>query len=113
MNYRGKAQFSFTIVAPPELEAEGDRVFNLHAEWMEKTHYQEGDKALLQYNVAKSSDEGGNIIFILTEVYETVAGIDDHRKQAHEAMFFADFSKWLNQCQVIGGDNEVVVHSLW
>jgi quinol monooxygenase YgiN len=113
MNYKGKAQFSFTIVAPPELEAEGDRIFNLHAAWMEKTHYREGEKALLQYNVAKSSDEDGNIIFVLTEVYETVAGIEDHRKQTHEADFFGDFSKWLGQCQVTGGDDEVVIHSLW
>ena len=113
MNYKGKAQFSFTIVAPPELEAEGVRVFNLHAEWMEKTHYREGEKALLQYNVAKSTDSDGNSIFVLTEVYETVAGIEDHRKQAHEADFFADFSNWLSQCQVIGGEDEVVIHSLW
>ena len=113
MNYKGKAQFSFTVVAPPELEVEGDRVFRLHAEWMEKTHYRQGDKAFLQYNVAKSSDEDGNIIFILTEVYESVAGIDDHRKQAYEAEFFPDFSKWLSQCRVTGGENEVVIHSLW
>ncbi len=113
MNYKGKAQFSFTIVTPPELEAEGDRIFNLHAAWMAKTHYRDGEKALLQYNVTKSSDSDGNIIFVLTEVYETVAGIEDHRKQAHEADFFGDLSKWLGQCQVIGGEDEVVIHSLW
>ena len=113
MNYIGKAQFSFTIVTPAELEVEGDRVFKLHAEWMVKTHHREGDKALLQYNVSKSSDSNGNIIFVLTEVYETAAGIEDHRKQAHEAEFFGDFRKWLNQCQVIGGEDEVVIYSLW
>ena len=112
MNYKGKAQYSSIIVAPPELEAEGDRVFKLHAEWMEKTHYREGDKALLQYKVAKSSDADGNIIFILTEVYETVAGNEDHSKQFHEADIFADLSKWASQCRVIGG-GEVVIQSLW
>ena len=113
MNYKGKAQFSLTIVAPAELEAEGDRFFKLHAEWMAKTHHRDGNKALLKYNVAKSMDSDGRIIFVLTEVYETVAGIDDHRRQAPQAEFFEDFRKWRSQCQVIGGEDEVVIQSLW
>ena len=75
MNYEGKAQFSLTVIAPPELESEGDRIFNLHAAWMEETHYREGEKALLQYTVAKRTDDDGNIIIVLTEVYETMAGV--------------------------------------
>ena len=66
MNYTGKAQFSLTVVAPAELESEGDRIFNLHAAWMEETHYRESEKALLQYTVAKRVDDEGNIRFVLT-----------------------------------------------
>jgi hypothetical protein len=113
MNYTGKAQFSLAIASPPNLEVEGDRLFKLHAGWIEKTHYRQGEKALLQYNVAKSSLEDGNILFVLTEVYETVAGIDDHHKQAETADFIDDLRKWFSQCKVIGGANEIVIHSLW
>ena len=58
---------------------------------MESTHYRTGEKALLSYNVSKAkelSDPGdfnstptGNTYFILTEIYETMAGVHDHRKQ--------------------------------
>ena len=113
MNYKGKVQLLYTIIAPAELEAEGDRLFKLHAEWVEKTHYREGDKALLQYNVAKSTNEAGNVIFSLTEVYETTAGSEDHSKQFHEADFSANFYEWTGKCQVIVGWNQAVVHSLW
>ncbi len=112
MNFNGKAQLSFMIIAPPELEAEGDRLFKLHAEWMEKTHHREGEKALLQYTLSKSPDSDGRVIFILTEVYETVAGIEDHRKQAHNADFFNDLMKFNDHCQVIGGGDGMVIHSL-
>jgi hypothetical protein len=33
---------------------------------MEETHYREGEKALLQYTVAKGTDDDGNIHFIVT-----------------------------------------------
>ena len=113
MNYKGKAQFSLTIVAPADLVADGDRFFKLHAEWMAKTHHRDGEKALLQYNVAKSSDSDGKIIYVLTEVYETVAGIEDHRQQAPQTEFFEDFRTWRSKCQVIGGEDEEVIQSLW
>ena len=113
MNYQGNVQVSYTIIAPAELEVEGDRLFKLHAEWVENTHYREGNKALLQYIVAKSSGDAGKVIFSLTEVYETAAGSEDHSKQFHEAHFSADFYEWSGKCQVIVGWNQVIVHSLW
>jgi hypothetical protein len=112
MNYKGKAQSWFTIVAPAESEAEGDRLFKLHAEWVEKTHHREGDKALLQYNVAKNSDSDGNIIFVLTELYETVAGLEDHSKQWQDSGIVADFAKFISQCKVTSGQ-ATVTQSLW
>ena len=80
--YTGKTQLTIAVDSPAELEVEGDRIFKQHAAWMEKSHYREGDKALLQYNVAKSPGVDGNVIFLLTEVYETVAGKDNHIEQA-------------------------------
>ena len=68
MNYTGKAHFSLIFTAPPELESEGDRLFSLHAAWMEETHHREGEKALLQYNVAKNSDDDGNIRFVIEQL---------------------------------------------
>lgn len=104
---------TIVIDSPAELEAEGGRIFNQHAAWMEKTHYREGDKALLQYNVAKSPGNDGNVIFILTEVYETIAGIDDHTEKTqvyehHEAMV-----KWMDQCNVTFVRDASIIHPLW
>ena len=55
--------------------------------------------ALLQYNVAKSSNGDGHIIFVLTEVYETTAGIEYHSKQWHEAAISDDFTKFISRCK--------------
>ena len=112
-NYTGKAHLSLIIVSPAELEAEGDRIFKSHAEWMVKTHFREGEKALLQYNVAKSPGDNGNVIFVLTEVYESVAGIDDHIEQANVDDHFEAFSKWRTQCKVTFVRDASIIHSLW
>jgi hypothetical protein len=113
MIYTGKAQFSLIIIAPAELEAEGDRMFSLHAAWMEETHYREGEKALLQYTVAKRSDDDGNIIFVLTEVYETMAGVEDHYEQFSHCEWRDDWQKFTGQCQVTYGGGASIIHSLW
>ena len=83
------------FTATPDLVEEGDRIWRSHAAWMERTHDREGDKALLLYNLVKgpeledqsdpSSKPSGNTTYVLTEVYETQAGVDDHWKQAAES----------------------------
>ena len=88
MAHHGKIQLTFVIVCPPDLVEEGDRLFQSHAPWMEATHHRDGDKALLSYSVSKApelsnpmdtnSAPTGNVCFILTEVYETEAGVADH-----------------------------------
>lgn len=114
MSHKGKVQFTLFIIAPPEKEAEGDRLFASHAKWMEETHYREGDKALVRYNVSKGPDEKGNICFILTEVYETNAGITDHLEQAHASWKDIDaFHTWTSECTTTGVDHASVIHSLW
>ena len=58
---------------------------------MQNTHARDGEKALLLYNLVKGlelsnpmdpwSKPTGNTCFVLTEVYETPAGVADHWKQ--------------------------------
>ena len=92
MSQQGKIQLTFIIIAPPDQVAEDDRLFASHAPWMTDTHHRSGDKALLTYNVSKapelsnpmdlSSAPTGNTCYVLSEVYETEAGVADHYQQA-------------------------------
>ncbi len=115
MSHKGKAQLTVLIITPPDKEAEGDRIFASHAKWMEETHYREGDKALLRYNLSKGvHKETGNVCFILTEVYETEAGITDHGQQAKESWKeFDAFHKWTSECTKTSVAPASVIHSLW
>jgi hypothetical protein len=113
-DYRGKGQFFIAFNCPAEHEAEGDGFFARHAQWMERTHPKAGDLALLQYTVSKSSDDDGNVLFLLAETYQTTAGIDNHRKLAHDdAPLLADLYSFRDKCQTIGWGDAEVLHSLW
>src|SRR5215510_2971632 len=91
MAYHDKVQITLIIIAPPDQVAEGDRCFKSHGSWMESTHYRTGEKALLSYKVSKgpelsnpgdlNSAPTGNTCFVLTEIYESKAGVLD---QANE-----------------------------
>jgi len=124
MTYHDKIKLTLLIIAPPDQEAEGDRVFKLHGAWMESTHYRTGEKALLSYNVSKAkelSDPGdlnsaptGNTCFVLTEIYETKAGVLDHMKQAHESWGdFPAFREWLDKCKTTFVAAGSIFNSLW
>jgi hypothetical protein len=124
MSQKGKVQLTFLITAPPDQVAEGDRIFQSHAPWMEKTHHRSGDKALLSYNVSKapelsnpmdpSSAPTGNTCFILSEVYETEAGVADHFKQAGESWKdFPALGQWLGKCKVTAVPAARIFNSLW
>ena len=113
MNLNGNTQLTMVFVATPDLEAEGDRIFKSHALWMEKTHYREGDLALLQYTVGKGTDDDGNIHFVVTEVYESEAGLKDHAEQGRQNWKdFDAFMQWTKECErtskVI-----TIIDSLW
>lgn len=114
-DFTGEAQFFVAFRCPAEHEAEGDRVFADHVAWMERTHPKEGDEAL-QYTVSKQHDDDGNGQYPLAELYETTAGVDNHRRLAHEdeedsgvrvLLAFAD------KCETIGWGAADVAHSLW
>ena len=124
MTYHGKTQLTLIIIAPPDQAAEGDRLFQSHGAWMEATHYRTGEKALLSYNVSKApefSDPGdfdsvltGNTCFVLTEIYESKAGVLDHRKQARENWRdFPAFDEWLDKCKVTPVLAASIFNSLW
>lgn len=87
MSHKGKTQLTILFTATPDLVTEGDRIFASPAAWMAETHYGEGELALLSYNIVKglelwnpldpSSEPTGNTSFVLAEVYESPAGLED------------------------------------
>ncbi len=116
MDYTGRTQWSFIVVCPADLEAEADRILVSHAEWMQRTHHREGEKALLQYTVTKGRDPDRDdvIEYALTEVYQSPAGFEDHSKQAHEN--WEDFPAWqalVGQSEGRWAINGTIQHSLW
>jgi hypothetical protein len=124
MSYEGKAQLTIMFTATPDLVEEGDRIWRSHAVWMERTHDREGDKALLLYNLVKgpeledqsdpSSKPSGNTTYVLTEVYETQAGVEDHWKRAAESWDdMGAVGEWSAQCTVATLHGSPVIHSLW
>ena len=124
MAHKGKTQLMLLIIAPPDQAEEGDRLFRSHAPWMEATHHRDGDKALLSYNLSRtpelsnpmdpSSAPTGNTCFILSEIYETEAGVADHMQQAESSwQDFPDIVKWMEKCTVMGASAAPIINSLW
>lgn len=124
MAYHGNVQLTFVITAPPDQVEEGDRIFRSHAPWMERTHHRSGEKALLSYNVSKApelsnpmdpnSAKTGNTCFVLTEIYETDAGVADHFQQAMASWEdFPALGKWLEKCEVTAVPAAPIINSLW
>ncbi len=124
MAHKGKIQLTFIISAPADQVEEGNRLFRSHAPWMERTHHRAGDKALLSYNVSKapelsnpmdpSSEPTGNTCFVLTEIYETEAGVADHFEQAAASWEeFGALGKWLEKCKVTAVTAAPIFNSLW
>ena len=120
----GKTQITIIFIAPPNLVAEGDRIWASHAAWMERTHYKEGELALLRYNIVKgpelsnpldpSSGPTGNTMFVLDELYENQAGLDDHWKQAAES--WEDLGavvECAGKCKVVTSHGGKVIQGLW
>ena len=124
MTYHDKIQLTIIIVAPPDQVAEGDRIFRSHAPWMEATHHRTGAKALLSYNVSKgpelsnpmdlTSAPTGNTYFVLTEIYETEAGVADHFEQTTASWKdFPAIVQWMEKCKVTFVPAASIINSLW
>ncbi len=124
MSQSGKIQLVIIITATAEQAKEGYRIFDSHVGWMGSTHHRNGEKSLLNYNVSMApelsnpmdpnSAPTGNTNFILTEVYETMAGVEDHFNQAQESWDnFPAFVNWLGECKSIVVPAAQIEHSLW
>lgn len=106
-----------------EQVAEGDRIFESHARWM-KGHSRTGDTALLSYKISKGPqlanaldpDSGatGNTLFVLSEVYETPAGVAEHWRLAQESWSdFSAFLDWSTSCNISTLHCGTVEQALW
>jgi hypothetical protein len=124
MAHKGKIHLTYVITVPPDQVEEGDRIFESHGPWMEATHHRSGDKALLSYTVSKApelsnpmdtnSAPTGNTIFVLTEIYETAAGVADHFGQAQSNWKdFPALVSWLEKCKITGLPVAPIINSLW
>ena len=95
MAHKGKTHLLITFVVPPEKEAAVDRLVASHGAWMAEGHHRQGPKALLSYNFSKgpelknpldpSSGPTGNTRYVLSEIYESPAGIEDHWQQSQKS----------------------------
>jgi len=124
MAKKGKTQLLITWLASPDKVSEVDRLVESHGSWMAKTHDRDGSNALLSYDIAKgpelenpldpSSKSTGNTRYVLSEVYDSSAGIDNHWRQAQES--WSDFGAMV---ELIASCNPQTLHggsiaqSLW
>lgn len=124
MSQKGNTMITMMFTAGADQVAEAERIFASHAKWMEKTHYKEGNLALLQYNIAKSpefnnpldpsSGTTGNTIYTLYEVYKTPEGIADHWKQGQETWEdFGAMMAWAGTVKLSVMHGTPVMYSLW
>jgi len=124
MARKDRIQFNMVFTVPAEQVTEGDRIFKSHAAWMERTHHRDGEKALLVYDLSKAPemenpmdpDSGptGNTHFVLCEVYESPAGLQDHWQQAEESWEdFDALKEWMGKgsFQLVNGAK--IINSLW
>lgn len=124
MSHEGKTLITMLFTATPDQVGEGDRLFESHAAWLTDTHHRDGDLALLSYNVAKgpelsnSLDPGSepteNTTYCLSEVYETPAGLADHRNMGQATWSdFGAFVAWAGSVKFSVLHGSPVIHSAW
>ena len=124
MANKGKTQLLITWVASPDKVSEMDRLVESHGSFMAKTHDRDGSNALLSYDLSKgpelenpldpSSKSTGSTRYVLSEVYESPAGIENHWRQSQES--WSDFAAMV---EMLAGCNTQTLHggsiaeSLW
>jgi quinol monooxygenase YgiN len=124
MAHMGKVQLLITFVAPPAKVQEVDKLVASHAAWMRETHPRDGANALLSYNFAKgpelsnaldpSSAPTGNTRYVLTEIYESKNGIQEHWAQSQKSWSdFAAMVQLISSCNPQTLHSGAIVQSLW
>ncbi|GLI28511.1 hypothetical protein ARHIZOSPH14_27530 [Agromyces rhizosphaerae] len=105
-------QFFAVFRFPPEREAEVDAFFERHAAWMERVHPREGAEALVQYSVAKGDDDG-KLVVLVTEVFASQAGWENHLRIAHSDPDTVDLGTLTEIGERVIWNPAQVVHTLW
>ena len=116
MATKGKTQLLITFVASPDQVDKIDSLVASHGAYMAKTHPRDGSKALLSYNFSKgpelanpldpASEATGNTRYVLNEIYESPAGIENHWQESQKS--WGDFAAMV---EVLGGCNTQTLHS--
>ena len=124
MANKGKTQLLITVVASPDKVSEVDRLVESHGSFMAKTHDRDGANALLSYDLSKgpelenpldpSSKSTGNTRYVLNEIYDSPAGVENHWRQTQE--LWSDFGAMV---EMLAGCGTQTLHagsiaeSLW
>jgi hypothetical protein len=124
MANKDKTQLIITWVVSPDQVSEMDRLAESHGSFMSKSHDREGSNALLSYDLAKgpelenpldpSSKSTGNTRYVLSEVYDSPAGIENHWRLSQES--WSDFGAMvgmLGSCNTQTLHGGTIVQSLW
>ena len=119
--FQNKKQLQYLWIFKPELKGIAKRIAEDHTKWMNETHTKNGDKALLMLNWSigpefKNGKETGNLSLILTEIYETQAGIFDHFEQAQNntSYFRDDFADFESKCESnVKINSSDIIQSMW
>lgn len=123
MSNAGRIQHTLVIVVPPEHVEEGRRIFASHAAWMRQTHAHKGAGALLSYDVSEGRDLAnpldpdsatGDTCFVVSEVYQSESGVDDHLSRAQASWEeFPTFMAWMDKCRPSIVRSARIFNSLW
>ena len=124
MANKGKTQLLITWVATPDKVSEMDRLVESHGSFMAKTHDRDGSYALVSYDLSKgpelenpldpSSKGTGNTRYVLSEIYTSPAGIENHWRQSQES--WSDFGamvELLGSCETQTLHGGSIAESLW
>ena len=124
MAAKGKTQLLITFVATPDQVDELDRLVASHGAWMAQSHSRDGATGLLSYNFSKGPelanalDPGsaatGNTRYVINEIYESPAGVENHWQQAQKSWSdFAATLEILGNCEVETLHCGEITESLW
>ena len=124
MAKKDKTQLIITWVVSPDQVSEMDRLAESHGSFMSKSHDREGSNALLSYDLSKGpelenpldprSKSTGNTRYVLSEVYDSPAGIENHWRVSQES--WSDFGamvEMVGSCNPQTLHSGVIVQSLW
>lgn len=123
MSDAGKTNIVVMWTVGPDDVAEGDRIFQSHVQFM-TGHPRDGECALLSYKISKgpelanpvdpNSEPTGNTVFVLSEIYETPAGVPEHWRLAiQDWEDLPAFMDWSAKAKVQTLHDGSVIQALW